>query len=97
MNIRTPQDVLLAPIISEKSYDDSEHGKYRFRVHKDATKAQIKDAVEKIFKKKVRAVNVAYHRGKPRRHGMKQGRTSDWKKAIVTLAGHERLDFFDKI
>ncbi len=97
MKLRTPQDVLLAPIISEKSYDDSEHGKYRFRVHVSATKIQIREAVEKIFKKKVAKVNVCYQRGKTRRHGAKMGKTPDWKKAIVTLVGDDRLDFFEKI
>jgi len=92
-----PQDILLAPIISEKSYDDSEHGKYRFKVHRAATKIQIKEAVERIFGKKVAKVNISYHRGKQRRHGMRQGRTPDWKKAIVTLEGADRLDFFEKI
>lgn len=91
------QDILLAPIISEKSYDDSEHGKYRFRVHRAATKIQIKQAVEQVFGKKVAKVNVMFHRGKKRRQGYKQGRTPDWKKAIVTLEGDERLDFFEKI
>lgn len=90
-------DVLLAPIVSEKSYEDSEHGKYRFRVHMSASKHQVKDAVEAIFKKKVASVNMMYQRGKKRRVGMKVGRTSDWKKAIVTLEGDERLDFFEKI
>ena len=92
-----PQDILLAPIISEKSYDDSEHGKYRFKVHKAATKIQIKQAVEAVFGKKVAKVNISIQRGKKRRHGWKQGRTPDWKKAIVTLEGDERLDFFEKI
>ena len=90
-------DVLLAPVISEKSYDDSEHGKYRFRVHISASKHQVRDAVEAIFKKKVASVNIMYQRGKKRRSGMTMGRTSDWKKAIVTLEGDERLDFFEKI
>mgnify|MGYP001546354771 FL=1 len=92
-----PQDILLAPIISEKSYDDSEHGKYRFKVHKMATKIQIKHAVEAVFGKKVAKVNISIQRGKKRRQGWKQGRTPDWKKAIVTLEGDERLDFFEKI
>lgn len=97
MKLATPQDILLAPIISEKSYDDSEHGKYRFRVHRDATKIQVKDAVERIFKKKVAKVNVLTVRGKTRRLGAKQGRRPDWKKAVVTMQGDARLDFFEKI
>ena len=90
-------DVLLAPIISQKSYDDSEHGKYRFKVHRSATKGQIRAAVEEVFGKKVAKVNVSIQRGKKRRQGWKQGRTPDWKKAIVTLEGDEQLDFFEKI
>lgn len=92
------QDILLAPIISEKSYEDSDHGKYRFRVHRDATKLQVKEAVETLFKTvKVDKINMSWVRGKTKRMRGKIGKTQDWKKAVVTLKGDARLDFFEKV
>lgn len=94
---REAQDVILAPVVSEKSYAENEKGKFRFRVLKNATKVDVKKAVEKLFKVKVVDVNVQKVRGKFKRLGRNSGMTSDWKKAIVTLAPGQHIDFFEKV
>ena len=88
--------VLLKPLLSEKSYLESELNKYRFMVHSAANKIVIRQAVEKMFGVKVLSVNVSKVRGKQKRFGRFQTRKSDWKKAVVTLAQGESLDFFEK-
>jgi large subunit ribosomal protein L23 len=86
--------VLLAPHVSEKSNRVGErHNQVVFKVSRDATKPEIKDAVELLFKVKVKGVTVLNVKGKGRRFGARSGRHSDWKKAYVSLeAGHE-IDF----
>ena len=79
------EDIILAPIVTEKSSVDMQEGKYTFRVAKNATKVDIKNAVEKLFEVKVLNVNTISVKGKAKRVGVHQGRTSDWKKAIVTI------------
>jgi large subunit ribosomal protein L23 len=79
------EDIILAPVVTEKSNSDMQEGKYTFKVAKRATKVDIKNAVEKIFEVKVLSVNTIMVRGKEKRVGVHQGRTSDWKKAIVTI------------
>ena len=79
------EDIILAPVVTEKSSADMQEGKYTFRVAKKATKVQIKNAVEKLFEVKVLKVNTITVKGKEKRVGVHQGRTSDWKKAIVTI------------
>ncbi len=79
------EDIILAPVVTEKSSNDMQEGKYTFRVAKKATKIQIKNAVEKLFEVKVLKVNTILVKGKEKRMGVHQGRTSDWKKAIVTI------------
>jgi large subunit ribosomal protein L23 len=79
------EDIILAPIVTEKSSAEMANGRYTFEVAKNATKVQIKNAVEKLFEVKVLNVNTISMRGKERRVGVHQGRTSDWKKAIVTI------------
>ena len=80
------RDILIRPIVTEKSTALMEQGKYTFRVPLAATKIQIRQAVEQIFKVKVQAVNTMRYEGKLKRMGRTQGRRSDWKKAVVTLA-----------
>ena len=80
-----PEDIILAPIVTEKSNDDMQIGKYTFKVAKKATKVDIKNAVEKLFEVKVLKVNTVSVKGKSKRVGYHQGKTSDWKKAIVTI------------
>ena len=80
-----PEDIIVEPIITERSNDDMQEGKYTFKVNKKATKIEIANAVEKLFEVKVLKVNTITVKGKVRRQGRYVGRTSDWKKAIVTI------------
>ncbi|KFZ36377.1 50S ribosomal protein L23 [Shewanella mangrovi] len=86
--------VILAPHISEKSTVVAEkNNTVVFRVAVDSTKAEIKAAVEKLFETKVEGVRTLVTKGKTKRHGARQGRRSDWKKAYVTLAEGADIDF----
>ena len=79
------ENIILAPIVTERSSMDMQNGKYTFKVAKKATKVDIRNAVEKLFDVKVVNVNTMNVKGKEKRVGVHQGRTSDWKKAIVTI------------
>ncbi len=81
----TPYDVIIRPILTEKSHRLMNEGKYVFEVNPLANKGQIKEAVEKIFNVKVEKVNVINVKPKPKRRGLFVGRSRRWKKAIVTL------------
>ena len=89
------RDILIRPIVTEKSSALMEQGKYTFRVPLAATKIQIRQAVEQIFKVKVQAVNTMRYEGKLKRMGRTQGRRSDWKKAVVTLKPGEAIELFE--
>ena len=89
------RDILIRPIVAEKSTALMEQGKYTFRVPLAATKIQIRQAVEQIFKVKVQAVNTMRYEGKLKRMGRTQGRRSDWKKAVVTLKPGEAIELFE--
>ena len=89
------RDILIRPIVTEKSTALMEQGKYTFRVPLAATKIQIRQAVEQIFKVKVQAVNTMRYEGKLKRMGRTQGRRSDWKKAVVTLKPGEASELFE--
>lgn len=89
------EDVLLAPLVSEKNWKLQEKNKYVFKVHPHANKVQVKRAVEAMFKVKVTKVWVMNHLGKPRRRKYwQQGRTQNWKKAIVQLAKDNRIEIY---
>lgn len=97
-------DVILRPVISEKSIDESGRGKYTFAVHEKANKIQIKAAVEELYKKEgvtVVAVNVLTSKAKQKRRGTRRGRivgyTTAWRKAIVTLAPGQKIEFFEGV
>ena len=97
-------DIILRPVISEKSIDESGRGKYTFAVHGRANKIQIKAAVEELYRKEkvtVVAVNVLSAKGKEKRRGTRRGRivghTPDWRKAIVTLAPGQKIEFFEGV
>ena len=90
------RDILIRPIVTEKSTALMEQGKYTFRVPLAATKIQIRQAVEQIFKVKVQAVNTMRYEGKLKRMGRTQGRRSDWKKAVVTLKPGEAIELFER-
>lgn len=80
-----PEDIIIKPIITEKSNDGLQDGKYTFKVNKKATKIDIARAVEKLFDVKVLKVNTITVKGKEKRVGVHVGKTSEWKKAIVTI------------
>ena len=80
-----PEDIIIKPIITEKSNDGLQQGKYTFKVNKKATKVDIARAVEKLFDVKVINVNTMTVKGKEKRVGAHSGKTPDWKKAIVTI------------
>ena len=80
-----PEDIIIKPIITEQSNEGVQEGKYTFKVNKNATKVDIANAVEKLFEVKVLKVNTVTVKGKEKRVGRNVGKTSDWKKAIVTI------------
>lgn len=90
-----PNQVLLAPVVSEKSYSLITDRKYTFKVHKDAHKTQIRQAVEELFDVKVDAVNVIKVQSKPKRRGLTKGTKPGWKKAIVKLQEGYEIEIFE--
>ncbi len=80
-----PEEIIVRPVITEKSNDEMQSGKYTFEVNKKATKVEIARAVEKLFEVKVLNVNTMTVKGKTKRVRYQEGKTSDWKKAIVTI------------
>ena len=104
MSSLTAPEVILRPVISEKSIDESGRGKYTFAVHGEANKIQIKAAVEELYSKEnetVVAVNVLTTKAKEKRRGTRRGRivghTTPWLKAIVTLAAGQKIEFFEGV
>ena len=95
--MKTAQDIIIAPVITEKSMSGIADKKYTFKVARDANKIEIAEAVEKLFKgTKVAKVNTINVRGKQKRMGRYSGYTAAWKKAIVTLkADSKPIEFFD--
>ena len=89
-----PAQILISPVVSEKSYGQIVENRYTFKVHKDAHKTQIRQAVEELFDVSVVAVNVLKVQPKPKRRGMIKGTRPGWKKAIVELKAGESLDIF---
>ena len=87
--------VLLAPVVSEKSYSLIDDRKYSFRVHPDAHKTQVRQAVEELFDVRVKAVNISYVRPKPKRRGLVRGTKRGWKKAIVQLHEGDTIEIFE--
>ena len=92
--VYNPRDILLRPVVSEKSYGLLDEGKYTFVVAPDANKTQIKQAVEEVFRVKVTGVNTINRPGKRRRTRFGWGKRPDTKRAIVTLADGDRIDIF---
>ncbi len=90
-----PNEVLLAPIVSEKSYSLIDDNKYSFRIHPDAHKTQVRQAVEELFEVKVERVNIIKVQPKPKRRGMTRGTKPGWKKAIVQLRAGETIEIFE--
>ena len=92
----TAQDIIIKPIITEKSMGGLQDNKYTFKVAKNANKIEIAKAVEELFGVQVASVNTMNVRGRAKRVGLNRGVTPSWKKAIVTLAeGSKTIEFFD--
>ena len=90
-----PRSVIIRPIVSEKSYALLAANKYTFRVHADAHKTQIRQAVEDIFNVRVQDVRTMSVKSKPKRRGYTFGRTRAWKKAIVQLHPEDTIELFE--
>ena len=92
----TPQEIIIKPLITERSMDGMEQKKYSFKVAKKATKSEVKKAIEKLFDVQVKKVNTMIMPGKTKRVGVHTGRTADWKKAVVTLTEESKtIEFFE--
>ncbi|MEI7814482.1 MAG: 50S ribosomal protein L23 [Coriobacteriia bacterium] len=89
-----PRDIVIRPVISEKSYDMIELNRYTFEVAKTASKPQIAQAITEIFGVTVTKVNTMNVNGKPRRVRVAKGKTRDWKKAVVSLKEGDSIEFF---
>jgi large subunit ribosomal protein L23 len=90
-----PNQVLLAPVVSEKSYSLITDRKYTFKVHEDAHKTQIRQAVEELFEVEVARVNIVKVQSKPKKRGLIKGRRPGWKKAIVELKEGHEIEIFE--
>jgi large subunit ribosomal protein L23 len=90
-----PNEVLLAPVVSEKSYSLIGDRKYTFKVHKNAHKTQIRQAVEELFEVHVENVNILKVQPKPKRRGVSMGIRPGWKKAIVQVREGETIEIFE--
>jgi large subunit ribosomal protein L23 len=90
-----PAQILLRPVVSEKSYEQITQNRYTFKVHKDAHKTQIRQAVEQQFDVKVVAVNIVMVQPKPKRRGLTTGERQGWKKAIVQLKPGDSIEIFE--
>jgi large subunit ribosomal protein L23 len=89
-----PSQVVIRPVVSEKSYVLAATGKYTFRVHPDAHKTQIRQAIEALFEVRVVEVRTMSVKSKPKRRGQIFGRTRSWKKAMVQLAPGDTIPIF---
>jgi large subunit ribosomal protein L23 len=90
-----PGEVVIAPIISEKSYGQVAEHRYTFKVHQDAHKTQVRQAVEQLFDVKVVRVNIVKVQPKPKRRGLTKGIRPGWKKAIVQLKPGDTIEIFE--
>jgi large subunit ribosomal protein L23 len=87
--------IVLAPILSEKSYGLTAAGQYTFRVHQDAHKLQVRRAIEQLFDVNVERVNIVKVQAKPKRRGLIKGTRPGWKKAVVQLRAGQTIEFFE--
>jgi large subunit ribosomal protein L23 len=92
-----PRDVILRPVVSEKTYEMIEQNRYTFEVAKTANKTQIAQAIADIFAVTVTNVNTMNVTGKPRRLRHAKGKTRDWKKAVVTLKAGDKINLFPSV
>ena len=89
-----PGQVLLRPVVSEKSYELIQQNKYTFKVHQDAHKTQVRQAVEELFEVHVESVNILKVQPKPKRRGLRRGVKPGWKKAVVQIREGEQIEIF---
>ena len=97
MTSPNPRDIIIAPVVSEKSYAGVPDKRYSFFVDLRATKSQIKSAIEEIFDVKVVKISTSNIKSKPKRLGRSVGRSSRKKKAVVTLSKKDKIDFFEAV
>jgi large subunit ribosomal protein L23 len=90
-----PGEILIRPVVSEKSYHQITQNRYTFKVHKDAHKTQVRQAVEELFDVTVTAVNIVKMPAKPKRRGVIKGTRPGWKKAIVEVKAGDKIDIFE--
>jgi large subunit ribosomal protein L23 len=90
-----PAQILIRPVVSEKSYNQITENRYTFRVHADAHKTQVRQAVEELFDVKVTSVNIVQMPAKPKRRGAIKGTKPGWKKAIVELKAGDKIEIFE--
>ena len=90
-----PNEVLLAPVVSEKSYNLIDERKYAFKIHPDAHRTQVRQAVEQLFDVHVERVNILKVQAKPKRRGLIKGTRPGWKKAIVQVREGETIPIFE--
>jgi large subunit ribosomal protein L23 len=93
--VKNPRDVIIAPVVSEKSYSLLDEGRYTFVVHPSTNKTEIKQAVQAIFGVRVVSVNTLNRKGKRKRFGMTYGQRKSTKRAVVTLAEGDSIDIFE--
>jgi large subunit ribosomal protein L23 len=91
----TNEQVILAPVVSEKSYSGIADRRYTFRVHDDAHKTQVRQAIEQLFGVHVERVNIVKVQSKPKRRGLFKGTRPGWKKAIVQVREGETIEIFE--
>ncbi|MDP9342315.1 MAG: 50S ribosomal protein L23 [Actinomycetota bacterium] len=93
--MKSPRDVIIRPVVSEKSYAALEANRYTFLVHPEANKTEIKEAIQKIWNVQVLSVNTLMRKGKVKRQRYVTGRRSDQKRAVVTLAAGDSIEIFE--
>ena len=93
--MKSPRDVIIRPVVSEKSYAALEANRYTFLVHPDANKTEIKEAIQKIWNVQVLGVNTMKRKGKVKRQRYTTGRRADQKRAVVTLAEGDSIEIFE--
>ena len=93
--MKSPRDVIIRPVVSEKSYAGLEANRYTFLVHPEANKTEIKEAIQKIWNVQVVGVNTMTRKGKVKRSRYVTGRRADQKRAVVTLASGDSIEIFE--
>jgi len=91
----TAREVVIRPVVSEKSYALLAANKYTFRVHDEAHKTQVRQAIEEVFGVRVQGVRTSWVKSKPKRRGWSSGKTRRWKKAVVQLHPEDTIELFE--